>query len=866
MSGMSRRSGGTLPLAVVAFAAMLAVSCGSYDGSVGLGVGGQSGGAQGGAGGAASAVRAGQAERTEEESGQGASTRPLAPTVEAARREGVQGAARGAKQPLDPDEQPRSMPDGTDCSGNPALCTAGTVAAGGYHTVALKSDGTVWAWGNNDDGQLGDNTTIARHTPVQASGLGGVVAVAAGATHTVALKSDGMVWAWGYNGYGQLGDNTVADRHTPVEVSGVGGNVAVTAGTWHTVALQSYNGTLAAWGYNGFGQLGDNTTTNRYTPVLVFGIIDVVAVAAGGLHTVALKSNGTVWAWGYNGQGQLGDNSTGTRLLPVQVSGLSGVIAVAAGGAHTVALKSDGTVRAWGNNDSGQLGDNTIADRHTPVQVSGLSGVIAVAAGGAHTVALKSDGTVWAWGFNYYGQLGDNTTIDRRTPLQVGGLGGVIAVAAGDSHTVALKSDGTVWAWGLNLNGQLGDNTVTDRHTPVQSGGTGFNLRLDICHGMSSCVSGACTTPATVCTALDQCHDVGTCDPGTGTCSNPAKADGTSCDDGAYCNGTDHCIGGVCSVHAGDPCTGPNGDGDCSESCNEAANDCSAPDPDGSACDDGSYCNGVDTCVNGTCQHAGSPCPSPDGDANCAESCNEATSDCSAPDPDGSACDDGNPSTTGDVCTGGVCAGVDHCAGVVCTALDQCHDAGSCIDHATGACSNPTKADSTPCDDGIYCNGADACQTGACTAHVGDPCPGPNGDGNCTESCSEAAQDCTAPDPDGSACDDGIACTGADQCQGGQCSLHAQACEDGGPGGAGGSSVGGSGGAGGEAGGSAGGHGGSAGSAGQAAAPSPSTNAADQGGCGCRVGPRTPSSIGAGLVILTGLTGVLARRRRRSVG
>ena len=197
-------------------------------------------------------------------------------------------------------------------------------------------------------------------------------------------------------------------------------------------------------------------------------------IAAGGHHTVSLKSDGTVWAWGYNGYGGLGDGTTTQRTTPVQVYGMSGVTAIAARGYHTVSLKSDGTVWAWGYKGDGELGDGTYTNSSTPVQVSSLSGVTAIAAGYYHTVSLKSDGTVWAWGSNDGGQLGDGTTTQRATPVQVSGLSGVTTIAAGYWHTISLKSDGTVWAWGSNGDGELGDGTTTDRYTPVQI--SGLNL------------------------------------------------------------------------------------------------------------------------------------------------------------------------------------------------------------------------------------------------------------------------------------------------------------------------------------------------------------------------------------------------------
>jgi VCBS repeat-containing protein len=333
-----------------------------------------------------------------------------------------------------------------------------SISAGTMHTVGLKADGSVWTWGDNRYGQLGDGTTNTRPEPAQVTGLSGVVAVATGDWHTVALRSDGTVWAWGANG-GQLGDGTTTERWVPVQVIGLSGVVAVAAKANHTVALKS-DGTVWTWGGNNYGQLGDGTNIPRSQPGQVAGLSGITAIAAGGSQTVALKSDGTVWAWG--------NNAFTVQWQPVQVTGLSGITAIAAGELHTVALKNDGTVCAWGENALGQLGDGTTTGSPQPVQVMGLSGVTAVSAGVYHTVALRSDGTVWAWGNNPSGQLGDGTTTNRSQPVQVTGLSGAASISGGYGHTIALKIDGTVWAWGYNGNGQLGDGTWTNHASPIQ--------------------------------------------------------------------------------------------------------------------------------------------------------------------------------------------------------------------------------------------------------------------------------------------------------------------------------------------------------------------------------------------------------------
>lgn len=370
------------------------------------------------------------------------------------------------------------------------------------HEVAPSHERTLAAWGDNEYGMLGDGTTTQRSSPVlvdQSGVLAGktVTSMAARSTHTVALCADGTLAAWGPNFSGQLGDGTTTDRASPalVDRSGVLAGktvVALTTGRRHTVLLCA-DGTLASWGANDAGQLGEGSMADQSSPVLVdqSGVLagrTVVSIAAGDYHTVARCSDGSVAAWGSNGDGQLGDGTTTDRPRPVLVdrSGVldgSPVVKVAAGDYFTVALCADGTLAAWGWNNFGQLGDGTTTNRSNPtlVERSGvLAGrtVVALAAGGYHTCVLCADGAIAAWGWNTSGQLGNATTTDRIVPAlidQGGVLSGktVVGISAGGIHTLALCSDGTAVAWGNNFYGQLGDGTNSNRASPVLVDRTG---------------------------------------------------------------------------------------------------------------------------------------------------------------------------------------------------------------------------------------------------------------------------------------------------------------------------------------------------------------------------------------------------------
>ena len=398
------------------------------------------------------------------------------------------------------------------------------ISAGVNHALALLSDGTVMAWGDNSFGELGDGTSGSfSESPVAVTSLSGVIAIAAGNGFSEALVAGGDVMAWGNNTSGQLGDGSTSESNVPVPVIGVSSVTSIAAGGSFGLAVAG--GAVSAWGDNFYGELGNGTNANSDVPISVSGLSGVTSIAAGGGHALATLSTGVVMAWGdnfygeigirtastevdepvavrlsrqissvsasdpgsnrgfsmalagnhtvktwgYDAFGQLGDGSIRVNVTrPVNVKALTGAIAVSAGSDFSLALTTNGTVTAWGDNSAGQLGIGTTGNNIvTPKAIGGLTGVTAIAAGFAHGLALLANGTVMAWGDNSYGELGDGSTVGSDTPVAVSGLSDAIAVAAGGDYSLALLSDGTVMAWGDNSYGELGDGTTVGSDLPV---------------------------------------------------------------------------------------------------------------------------------------------------------------------------------------------------------------------------------------------------------------------------------------------------------------------------------------------------------------------------------------------------------------
>ena len=372
------------------------------------------------------------------------------------------------------------------------LAAAVVAGAGGSARALVKppccqlpTRAAAVGWGNNFVGELGNGISgqVASPNWTAVTGLtSGVVQVSGGTEESLALTSDGQVWAFGGTNLGPPGTTS----SVPVAVPGLSGVTQVAAGDELSLALRS-DGTVWAWGSNTDGDLGDGNSAPSDTPVQVTGLTGVTQIVTGGLWSLALRSDGTVWSWGYNGDGELGNGTTFDSDVPVQVTGLSHVTQLAAGGEDSMAVATNGitalnTVWAWGGNSDGQLGDGTFRERPVPVALTGINvpSVLGIAVGGDFAMVLGSDGTLWDWGENNYGQLGNGSTLIGNTiqPQEVRGQGsGIVQIAAGDLYAMQLLSNGTVWAWGQNGAGELGNGTTSGiqgaNPTPVQVTGLG---------------------------------------------------------------------------------------------------------------------------------------------------------------------------------------------------------------------------------------------------------------------------------------------------------------------------------------------------------------------------------------------------------
>jgi trimeric autotransporter adhesin len=590
--------------------------------------------------------------------------------------------------------------------------------------------------------------------------VGGAFTIAGGGSANHIARWNGTSWsALGSGMGGTFGGTFVAGLATLGSDVFAGGQFSTAGG----VAVNN----IARWNGTTWSALGSGITGGFVTSIVTLGSDLYIG---GNFTTAGGASIANLARWDGSTFSPVGGGINGT-VNDLVVSGTdlyAGGVFTNAGGVPV------SNVARWNGTTWSALGAspsmtctfctplvNAITVIGTDVYVGG--NFTAVSGVPANTVA-KFNGTTWSAlgsGIPFSGAFGSSSVHALASFGSDVFVGGIFGTAGGkDSARIALWrncGNGVV-----NQGEQCDDGNLVDGD--CCSGACGFETG-----------GGSCADDGNPCTN-DQCD-------GAGGCAHPANT--APCSDGVFCNGLDTCSGSTCSQHAGNPCPGPDGDGDCAESCDEAGDLCTAPDADGSACVDGAFCNGVDTCTGGVCAgHAGDPCVGADGDGNCAESCDEGNDLCTAADPDGSACTDGVFCNGADTCNAGLCAGHagDPCAGGS-ECANVCNEAGTtcaltagtpcstdgnvCTDdecNGTGTCAHAPNT--APCDDALYCNGSDVCAAGACT-HAGDPCAAGS---ECATTCLEATDQCL--DPNGTACtDDGNPCT-VDQCDGGGACAH----------------------------------------------------------------------------------------------
>ena len=339
-----------------------------------------------------------------------------------------------------------------------------SISGGEYHSLAIKNDGTLWAWGRNHLYQLGDGTEVHKTIPTQIGTANNWVKVHAGYSSSFGIKADGTLWGWGYNSGGKLGYGAATYVvTTPTQIGTDTNWLSISDGWSHTIALKT-DGTLWTWGLNENGELGDNTTVDKITPTQIGTATNWQTIATGTQHSLAIKTDGTLWFWGsrFTLYGTTSQNN-----IPTQIGTATNWLKLAGNQWHIAAIKTDGTLWTMGENSNGQLGDGTTVSRTTPIQVGTATDWRDVSVGYRYTIASKNNLSFWSWGRNDFGQLGNGTTGTTNTliPTQVGTSSDSNEISAGDYHVMVKNGDGFIRVTGNNVLGQLGDGTNVHKNT-----------------------------------------------------------------------------------------------------------------------------------------------------------------------------------------------------------------------------------------------------------------------------------------------------------------------------------------------------------------------------------------------------------------
>ena len=675
----------------------------------------------------------------------------------------------------------------------PAVCPMTLVSVSRAHSLAVSSDGSLFTWGKNSYGELGDGTNVPRNTPAKMDAIDNVNGAVGGDFYTVVTKTDGTVWSWGKNEYGELGYGGWDFSKTPVQVkindTQKLTNIlpgAIASGFSHVLALDS-NGKVWAWGDGNFGTLGQGNTAHHRTAVQVKTSADgqpinAISVAAGTEDSFAIATDHTIWAWGLNYFGRLGDGTQAQKNAPVKVGGdnpLRDVVQVQAGHFHTVALKSDGTVYTWGRNLGGELGDGTFSEyRLVPGAVkmedgSLLDNVIAIAGGfsGRATVVLRADGTLWSWGENEYFQLGNGSDEPQATPKPVlvgpnQPLTGIRSVAFGFAHGLALADDGSLWSWGSNFAGQLGIGNYDEQGYAQK---LDLSVLADASDTLPICSGGKWVAPpANGCAISGEPYNQGqanpvnlcqTCNSQESNISWTYEPEGTACADDGLAWTNDICDqNGECTHPPNSKCEidgalYSDGDANPDNLCQVCDSGLSPESwtaaPVGTHCEDDENPATLDVCdPDGSCTHPSSGKCRIDGvDVDAGDT--KSGDECSVCDPDANYF--GWTRSVEGSCAG--CQSDADCSG----ATPACSDSGECVE-----C---TESNTEQCNDGMGCvvskNICEQCKT---DADCDSPTPACSANGVCvmcsasnvsecgeTQVCNYAAGVCVGEDQSASA-------------------------------------------------------------------------------------------------------------------
>ncbi|HKY57248.1 MAG TPA: hypothetical protein VJL80_04350 [Aeromicrobium sp.] len=344
-----------------------------------------------------------------------------------------------------------------------------SIAAGQTHTCAINASKTLYCWGANASGQLGDGTDMVRRVPTKISTAGIWVSVAAGGAHTCAITTGKSLYCWGYRDHGQIGNGTTEplQQFTPKRVGAAGVWATVSTGFAHTCAITTSK-SLYCWGWNDFGQIGVGVAGDQLRPKRI-GTAGVWAkVTTGGAHTCAVSTGKSLYCWGYNLDGGIGDGSNVNRPSPRLIGAAGAWVGVSGGGRHTCAVSTGKSLYCWGLNDSGQVGDGSTDNRTRPKRVGTAGAWAGVSAGEQHTCALSSAKTLYCWGLNASGQVGDNTFDTPKLAARKAGPSGVWSTAsAGAFHTCGITTGRALYCWGDNSNGQIGIGNRVDQPYPT---------------------------------------------------------------------------------------------------------------------------------------------------------------------------------------------------------------------------------------------------------------------------------------------------------------------------------------------------------------------------------------------------------------